>query len=101
MKIIMIPTKNELYEIPNYEKYELPNKVVDYIKQLEEESKNNYFVHMKKWAKALGNNVKLQDRINKALDLLKTLDEDTLSNMQLTSEIIGHIEYILRGKNNE
>ena len=41
---------------------------------------------------------KLQDRIGKALDLLKTLDEDTLSNMQLALEIIGHIEYILRGE---
>lgn len=45
--------------------------------------------------------LELQDRIHKALDLLKTLDEDTLSNMQLASEIIGHIEYILRGEENE
>lgn len=39
----------------------------------------------------------LQDRIDNAIDLLKTLDEDTLSNMQLALEIIGHIEYILKG----
>lgn len=43
----------------------------------------------------------LQDRIDKALDLLKTLDEDTLSNMQLSLEIIGHIEYILKGSDKE
>ena len=71
MKTIMIPTTNKLYKIPNYKTYELPNKVVDYIKQLEEENKNHYFVHMKEWAKAVGNNVKLRQIIDKAIEYIE------------------------------
>lgn len=43
----------------------------------------------------------LQTRVYKSLELLKTLDEDVLSNMQLALETIGHIEYILRGEEDE
>lgn len=42
--------------------------------------------------------IEANKKIDKSIDLLKTLDEDTLSNMQLALEIIVHIEYILKGE---
>lgn len=108
MKTIMIPTTNELYEIPNYKKYELPNKVVDYIKQLEEENKNDYFVHMKEWAKTVGNNVKLRQIIDKAIEYINKLQNFKIKYVMLEEkelyasekDFVKDLLDILRGETN-
>lgn len=67
--------------------------------QKEIDKLSEYNLHL---VKSLANYEELlcerNNRIDKAIELLKTLDEDTLSNMQLSLEIIGHIEYILKGE---
>ncbi len=84
-------------------------KMREYRKRYYETHKEKIKEYQKKYWKEHGEeiNAKRQNRksykvrCKRALDLLKTLDEDTLSNMQLSLEIIGHIEYILKGGDKE
>lgn len=77
---------------------------LDYIDKLEEENKNDYFIHMEEWARAIGNNANLRQRIDKAIKCIEKLDENKLEigdNLLILDNYLSDLLDILRGKDNE
>ena len=67
---------------------------LDYIDKLEEENKNDYFIHMKEWARAIGNNANLRQRIDKAIEQLEEILEMAKDYGEVN--LVDRLEIILK-----